>query len=307
MSELRELLLEEIEPDPRNPRLIFPPEELDRLKESIDVVGVLVPIAVYQRNDGRYQLVDGERRFRCARDLGLLSIPAHISEEPDEERRLLTMFNIHMVREPWRDMPTAKALGGFIANTGIEDNKTLSDKLGINVESIKRLKHALDLPKEYQGYIESDRVPLNFFWELKKNVIDKLAKLRPELAGKLSAEEIRTAFVEKKLTSVISDTVALRKVGEIINLAAQDAEQSEDEHSPLDDTLINLVRRRDLTIEDAFEDSVMIMVEVSKLRKRTEGLVRGIERLLIRATGSERDEIINVVSWLREKLGQFDG
>lgn len=90
------LRISEIDPNPSNPRLLFPKEELERLAESIDLEGILVPITVFQKNN-RFVLVDGERRFRCARELGLEKVPALIVEEKSEHDVLVQMFNIHLV------------------------------------------------------------------------------------------------------------------------------------------------------------------------------------------------------------------
>lgn len=76
--ELRDLDVDQIDPNPANPRLIFPQDELDKLTESIALEGVLVPILVYPKDD-RFVLVDGERRFRCAMQLGHDKIKAVIN------------------------------------------------------------------------------------------------------------------------------------------------------------------------------------------------------------------------------------
>jgi len=92
----------DILPNKNNPRLEFPQDELDRLADSIDQEGILVPIVVYEKNQ-KFVLVDGERRFLCARELGLETIPALITSERTERDVLQQMFNIHLIREPWRD------------------------------------------------------------------------------------------------------------------------------------------------------------------------------------------------------------
>jgi ParB family transcriptional regulator, chromosome partitioning protein len=106
LHDLKDIPVDQIDPNPNNPRLIFPPEELDRLAESIASEGILVPVVVFAR-DGRYVLIDGERRYRCTLTLGLETVPANITTERTDLENLLQMFNIHLVREPWRDMPTA--------------------------------------------------------------------------------------------------------------------------------------------------------------------------------------------------------
>jgi ParB family transcriptional regulator, chromosome partitioning protein len=288
-SEIRlvELEISAIDPNPRNPRLLFPEEELNRLAESIDLEGILVPITVFQKDD-RFTLVDGERRFRCAKELGLETVPALVVDEKPEHDVLVQMFNIHMVREPWRDIPTAKALGRLAEEITTREGAAPSDAqlrdiTGLSIERVRRLRYVLTLPEEWQRYINEETIPLNFFWELKRNVVDVLAARRPGLLTELGGDQaVAKSFVDKRLDGVLTDTVGLRKVRPIINFAAEDAE-SHDGQSFLDDTIRDLVRNPERSIDDAYEDTVQIMVEADKLESRTKTMVTSFERLLGKA------------------------
>src|SRR5437879_6280802 len=92
-SLLENIPVERIDRNPENPRILFRPTEFEELLESIRRYGVQVPISVY-RNKGRYVLIDGERRWRCALKLNNKTIPALIQEKPDDLTNLLLMFNI---------------------------------------------------------------------------------------------------------------------------------------------------------------------------------------------------------------------
>lgn len=84
--------------NPDNPRLVFEKVDLDILKDSIRESGILVPLLVYKREkDGKYVILDGQRRWMCALDLGLETVPANIISEPSQTTNILTMFNIHNV------------------------------------------------------------------------------------------------------------------------------------------------------------------------------------------------------------------
>lgn len=299
-SELRLLPTAQIDPNPGNPRLIFPQDELDRLADSIANEGILVPIVVFEK-EGRYVLVDGERRFKCALTLGLENVPAVITTERTEQQLLVQMFNIHLIREPWRDMPTAKALGRLIEELRGEEEAEVSDSqlralTGMSTERIKQLRFALQLPQEWQEHIETGRVPLNWFWELDKNVIRPLSKERPQLLAELGEHNVRAAFVEKRLEGITAtDTVSLRKVRPIISFAAADAGQHEGGTSRLDGTLRNLISQPNFTIEEAYEDTVQFMVETDKLQRRTDTMLANFDRLLGRAQNIEEREYIKNV------------
>lgn len=308
---LQEIAVSEIDPNPENPRLVFPEDELDRLAESIANEGLLVPIVVYPNGD-RFVLIDGERRFKCAQKLGLESVPAVITDPKTPRENLVQMFNIHLVREPWRDMPTAWALQKLVEQISKEKNgdpvtdAELSDLTGLSRERISRLRHALELPKEYQQYIHEGTIPLNWFWELKRNVIDPLAKQRPGVFGEYGSEGVTEAFVQKRLDGVVTDTVSLRDVRPIINFAQRDAEGSDDSTSVLDDTLRSLINDPSQTIQDAYEDSVQIMVEADKLERRTQNMLTSFERLLARVrTDDERNHVVQIGNSLIKALAKI--
>lgn len=306
--QLRQLDVSSVRANARNPRLEFPQSELDKLAESIELEGILVPIVVFPK-DGLFVLVDGERRFRCAQILGLETVPALITPERSEHDVLVQMFNIHMVREPWKDMPTAKALVA-LANQietdsgGEVSDATLRDVTGMSVDRIKQLRYVMTLPGEWQTYISEGRIPLNFFWELKRNILDLLESKRPALYAELGGwQEIGQAFVSKRIDGVISDTVGLRKVRPLINFAASEAQGNEANTSFLDENLRDLVTNEDLTIDEVYEDTVQVMVEVDKLERRTRSMVATFDRLLGRANGpGERSHLYEVGNGLTQEL-----
>lgn len=312
VGQLQSLPMDQIDPNPGNPRLIFPQEELDKLIESISHEGVLVPIVVFPTKGGRYTLVDGERRFRSASELGLTQIPALITGERTEQELLVQMFNIHLIREPWRDLPTARALGRLmdeiIKGTGAEaTDKQLRELTGLSVERIKQLRFALQLPAAWQDHIAAGTIPLNWFWELDKNIIRPMTTERPALVKELGALNIAEAFLRKRLEGITgTDTVSLRKVRPIIGFAKADADATGAEESRLDQILRSLVTDASLTIEEAYEDTVQITVETDKLGRRAETMVANFQRLLSKAsTSDEREYIKQVGRELITNLGEI--
>lgn len=281
---LEDLDVSLIDPNDQNPRLDFPQEELDRLAESIDQEGILVPIVVYSEGS-RYVLVDGERRFKCATQLGLKSVPAVVVPKRNEREVLQQMFNIHLIREQWRDIPTAKALerlhADILKNEGREPSeKELAELTGLSLERVQRLRYVVTLPDEWQQYVRDGEVPLNYFWEVKKNVLDALLARRPALAAELGIDNVREAFVDKRLSGAITDTVSLRKVAPIIRIASEDAARAGTEESTFDDALRDLMQDNDTTIEDVYQETVQVMVEVEKLGRRGKSMAAVYRRLL---------------------------
>lgn len=307
LAELKDLNICDVIPNDQNPRLDFPQDELDRLAGSIDHEGVLVPIVVYFK-DEKYVLVDGERRFRCARDLGHETIPALITSERSDLEVLQQMFNIHLIREAWRDIPTALALhrlANELSNANGVDptDQELRDLTGLSIERVRQLRYIVTLPDDWQRLIRDETIPLNFFWELKK-VIDIIRSVRPKFLEEYGEEAINLAFVKKRLDKVITDTVSLRKVGPIIKFAAQDAATSEDDSSTIDQSFRSLIDEPDSTIEDAYDDTVQLMVEVDKLGRRTSSMVAAFSRLLVQTAGTADFEKVQTLGrQLIEQLG----
>ncbi len=77
--------LSQVEPNLAQPRKDFDPEALADLAESIKTHGILQPLAVRQLPNGRYQIIAGERRWRAAREAGLVEVPVYIVEADDKK------------------------------------------------------------------------------------------------------------------------------------------------------------------------------------------------------------------------------
>jgi ParB family transcriptional regulator, chromosome partitioning protein len=87
---------------------------MNTLTASIRRYGIQVPIIVYAEGS-HFVLIDGERRWRCARKLNLPRIPALVKEKPSRLNNLLLMFNIHALREQWDYLTIARKLSDVIS------------------------------------------------------------------------------------------------------------------------------------------------------------------------------------------------
>ena len=205
------------------------------------------------------------------------------------------MFNIHMVREPWEDMPTAWALDKLVkARKKRGETSTdaeLEEVTGLTGDTLKRLRYAVELPKAWQSYIHSGKIPLNFFWELRVNVIEPMSKWRPTLLAKMGDDKVQAAFVAKRLAGVVTDVVSLRKVRQIISAAGKDAQENKKDESVLDKTIERLVRNKNFTVDEAYEESVELLVELDRLQRKCENMVRAFQRLLERTKDADRKTV----------------
>ena len=83
-SSINEIDLAKIHPNPDQPRKDFEPEALEELAASIRQIGIIQPVTLRKMDDGSYQIISGERRYRAAKSAGLKSIPAYIKTAEDD-------------------------------------------------------------------------------------------------------------------------------------------------------------------------------------------------------------------------------
>lgn len=150
---LREISPDKIRANPDNPRLVFREDEMQQLMDSIKEVGIRVPVSLYE-DGSKFVLLDGERRWRCAKRLNLEVIPAIVQPKPSRLENILMMFNIHNVRVDWDPMPMALKLQlvkELLEREGKDAGaKALSAVTGVRLSSVRRALELLDLPQKYQ-------------------------------------------------------------------------------------------------------------------------------------------------------------
>jgi len=167
-----------IEPNPHNPRRLFDEKPMRILRESIDKLGVLVPLDVYPKDRKRldlkkdkFVLLDGERRWRCAKELNLPDVPVIAVDQPSPERNILTMFHIHNVREGWQLMPTALKLQTLMGMLKETNERKLAELTKLTISTIRRCKSLLTYSEEHQDMMlapPSERYKADFFIDLNR-------------------------------------------------------------------------------------------------------------------------------------------
>ena len=149
---LREIPLELVRPNPRQPRRSFDEDALARLAESIRTRGVLQPIVVRTLPGGHYQLVAGERRLRAAREVGLDLIPA-LLRNADERDQLDIALAENMARVDLNPVEEARACAMLVEDLGLTKEE-LGRRVGRSRVAISNLIRLLDLPDEVLDLID---------------------------------------------------------------------------------------------------------------------------------------------------------
>jgi len=150
---LRELAVDLVSPNPRQPRREFDEDALLALAESIRSRGLLQPIVVRPLAGGSFELVAGERRLRAARLAGLERIPAVVRPAEDWERLDLALAE-NMARVDLNPVEEARACAMLVQDLGITKEE-VGRRVGRSRVAVSNLIRLLDLPEEALELIEA--------------------------------------------------------------------------------------------------------------------------------------------------------
>ena len=153
IGDLRELPVELVKPNPKQPRTRFDAEALAGLAASIESSGVVQPLLVRPLHDGSYELIAGERRWRAAQQAGLKKVPA-IVRDPEQAERLQVALIENMVREDLNPVEEARACAALVEDLGLSKEE-LARRIGRSRPSVSNLIRLLDLPDEALALLES--------------------------------------------------------------------------------------------------------------------------------------------------------
>jgi len=145
-EELRELPVELIAPNPKQPRRRFDQEGLQALAGSLGERGLLQPVLVRPRAGGTYELIAGERRWRAARIAGLETIAALVRPREDAEALELALIE-NMAREDLSPIEEARACAALVEELGLT-REGVGRRVGRSRVAVSNLMRLLDLPEE---------------------------------------------------------------------------------------------------------------------------------------------------------------
>lgn len=147
-SAINEIRIEDIKPNPNQPRRSFDEETLNELSASIRELGVVQPLSVRDLGDGTYQIIAGERRWRAAGMAGLVSVPAYVRSASDSEVTEMALIE-NIQREDLNAIEVALAFKNLIDTYNLTQEK-LSERLGKKRATIANHLRLLKLPAEIQ-------------------------------------------------------------------------------------------------------------------------------------------------------------
>jgi ParB family chromosome partitioning protein len=163
---VRNIPVDRIEANPAQPRMIIDPAALRELAASIREHGVLQPVLVRPLDEGRYQLIAGERRWRAARLAQQATVPAMI-EEIDDDTALEISIIENLQREDLSPLEEAEMYRRMTAEHGYSVRK-LAHKLGKDKGYIENRLRLADAPAEVRDLVAARRDTLSHAYELMK-------------------------------------------------------------------------------------------------------------------------------------------
>ncbi len=157
-SSIGEISLSLIEANPNQPRREFSKESLHELADSIREIGIVQPITLRQTEEGRYQIIAGERRFRASQLAGKETIPAYIITADDESTMEMALVE-NIQREDLNALEIALAYQKLIEQNNLSQEQ-LSKRVGKGRATIANFLRLLKLPAPVQMALKEKRIDM---------------------------------------------------------------------------------------------------------------------------------------------------
>ena len=211
-SNLNEIPIEQIEPNPDQPRREFDETAMQELAASIQTMGIIAPITLRQVSENHYQIIAGERRWRASQIAGLTAIPAYIRTANDESVMELALVE-NIQREDLNAIEIALAYEHLAETSGMTQEK-ISERVGKSRTAVTNYMRLLKLPAQIQmalknreidmGHarallaLDSPSLQLKLFKEVQKNQYS-VRKVEEMVQALKNGEDVQT--VRKRITT----------------------------------------------------------------------------------------------------------
>lgn len=205
-SNLNEIPVSQIEPNPDQPRREFDETALEELAASIREMGIISPITVRQVNDNHYQIIAGERRWRASQRAGLTTIPAYIRTVEDENVMELALVE-NIQREDLNAIEIALAYEHLAETTGMTQEK-ISERVGKSRTAVTNYMRLLKLPAQIQMALKEKHIDMGHARAL-------LSLDSPTLQIKLFREIQKQGYSVRK----VEELVQMLKAGDTVQAA----------------------------------------------------------------------------------------
>ena len=200
-----EIAIEEIRPNPYQPRKEFDQTALNELADSIRTHGIFTPLLVRKSVSG-YDLITGERRLRAAKIAGLKVVPA-ISVDFTEEQMMEIAILENVQREDLNAIEEATAYDSLVKKLGYTQEK-LAERVGKSREYCANIMRLLKLPSEIQKLVVDKRLAMGHVRPL-LGLKDEMEML--DAAEKIMKEKMSVREVEAYIRDINAEEVKPNK------------------------------------------------------------------------------------------------
>ena len=217
MSEMAEVAIADIEPNPLQPRTDFDEEALQELATSIAELGVIQPITLKRGDNGKYIIISGERRWRASQMAGLERLPAYIREVEDEDLHAMALVE-NIQRENLNAIEIALGMQRLVEECGLTQ-EGLAQKVGKKRSTVSNYMRLLNLPSEVQLALKEGLISMGH------------AKAIAGLEEELQIKALKRCI--KKSLSVRQAEILARKLAEGPKCANDEEEEYPESYSRL--------------------------------------------------------------------------
>ena len=203
-SAINDIPLEQISPNPDQPRRTFDEEALEELAVSIRELGIIQPLSLRKTGNDSYQIIAGERRYRAALMAGLTSVPAYIRTANDSELTEMALIE-NIQREDLNAIEIALTFRKLIDQYELTQEK-LSERIGKKRATIANFLRLLKLPAEVQLGLRDKRLDMGHARAL-------LSLDNPSLQLKVYNDIIKKGLSVRKVEDIVK-SLLLQKVSD---------------------------------------------------------------------------------------------
>ncbi len=210
-EELVDIDVESIVPNRYQPRSSFNEAAIKELAENIQHVGLISPIRVREIEDGKFELIAGERRWRAVKQLGWEYIACILSNETDQEVAEKALAE-NIQRQELNPVEESKAIQNYMHVFEIDNQKEVAVKVGRNRTYVSQSLNLLQMPKDVLELVETGKLSRAVALTLLK-IPDQ--KARSSLAKTFSNTNVTSrkaeTLVEQHLAQQKTETVSKAK------------------------------------------------------------------------------------------------
>ena len=189
-----EIEISKIEPNPYQPRTEFDQEALEELAASIKLLGLIQPITLRPLDNGRYQIISGERRFRASQLAGLERVPAYIRKTDDQG--MLEMAIVENIqREDLDAIEVALSFQRLIEECSLTQ-EAMAERVGKKRATVTNYLRLLKLPAQIQFAIRAKKISMG---HAKALLAIEGEKEQLKLANQIVEQDLSVRQIEQKI------------------------------------------------------------------------------------------------------------